>query len=111
MDSDISSRSVDKKIRLGDLRLASVTDTGAAREHAQSWRSDIEDKVDTQTRMDPGASFGLDGGGPVLSAWFAGDCSRFSGRELTQSEECVRADLARKAKVGELGAWGHFRCV
>ena len=69
----------------------------------------MKGKIRTRTRMDPGAPFMVDGGGPVLSAWVAGDCSRISGQALTEAEERNFADLVYKAKVRELEAWGQFK--
>ena len=60
---------------------------------------------DTQTRMDPGVPFVMRRGGPVLSAWVAGEYGRFLGRELTEAETRAHANLASKGKEGELGAW------
>ena len=79
------------------------------KEHAHWRQPEMRAKIDTQSRMDPGAPFMMDGRGPVLSAWVAGERSRILGRELTQSEERIFSGLANKAKVGELGAREHFR--
>ena len=66
-------------------------------------------KIDAQTRMGPGASAIVDGGGPALSAAVAEERNRFSRQESTESEGRTFSDLVRKAKVGELEAWGRFR--
>ena len=65
-------------------------------------------KIDVQTRKYPGASLIMDGGGPVLSAWVAEECSRVLGQKLSEAEERVHADLARKAKERKLEAWEQF---
>ena len=101
MDLDVSSQSVVKKCRMGDLLLSSVADKDVVKGHAQWWRSDMKEKVDAQTRKDPGTSFARDGGGPVLSAWVAAICNRALGQELTEAAERAHADLARKAKGRE----------
>ena len=62
---------MDTKCRLGDLHVAFVMDKDVATGHAQWWRSHMKEKVDTQTRKDPGASFVMHGGEPVLTAWVA----------------------------------------
>ena len=49
------------------------------------------------------------GGGPALSARVAGKCNCFAGKGLTEGEERTIPDVAHKAKVGDLEAWGHFR--
>ena len=64
----------------------------------------MKEKIDTQARMDTGASSVLDSGGPVLSACVAGERNRILGHELTETEERAHAGLAQKAKVRELGA-------
>ena len=79
------------------------------KERAQCWRWCMREKIDTQTREDSGASSGVNGGGPALSAWVAEECNRVSGQELTEAEERVRADLAQRAKERELEAWGRFK--
>ena len=68
-------------------------------------------KIDAQTRMDPGASCIVDGGGPVLSVRVAEECNRISGRELTEVKGRVHADLARRAKARELDLWNQFMVV
>ena len=65
LSSDIHNQPVEKTCRLGDLHLALTKDKDVAKEHSQRWRSDMEEKIDTQTRKDPGASFAMDGGVPV----------------------------------------------
>ena len=40
----------------------------------------------------------------MLSAWVAKECNRALGRELTEVEERVHADLVRKTEVRELDA-------
>ena len=69
----------------------------------------MKEKIDTQTPKDPGASFAMDGVEPVLSAWVAEECNRVSTRKLTEVEERVHADLARKAKERELEARDQFK--
>ena len=64
----VPSQSADKNCQLGDVHLACVTDLDVAKKHAQWWLSDMKGKMDTQTRKDPGASFVMDGGGPVFAA-------------------------------------------
>ena len=89
----LPTQSVAKKGRFGDRHLAFVTDKEAAKAHAQRWRPDMKEKIDTQTRMDPGASLVLGGGGPVLSTCAAEDCDRMLGQELTETEERAHADF------------------
>ena len=55
-------------------------------------------ETDAQSGKDPGAPSVLGRGGPVLSAWVAGECDRVLGRELTGEEERVQTDLVTKAK-------------
>ena len=93
MDSDVPTQAIAKKSRLGDLHRALVMDKEAAKGHAQWWRPEMKGKMDTQTWMDPGASFVLDGGGPVLPAWVSEACARISGRKLTEEGERNFADL------------------
>ena len=69
----------------------------------------MKEKLDAQTRRDPGASFAIDNREPVLSARFAEERSRVSGQELTKVEECAHADHVRKAKTREVGAWERFK--
>ena len=64
----------------------------------------MKDNIDTQTRMDPGASFLVDGGAPVLSARVPEECNRILGQELTEGEGRTFAYLAHTAKVRELDA-------
>ena len=59
-------------------------------------------EIDTRTRMDPGASLALGGGGPVSSAWVAGECNLILWQELAESEVRAHADLALRAKVKDL---------
>ena len=63
MGLDIPTQSEDKKGRLGDPHVALATEKEVAKEHAQWRQSDMKNKIDTQTRMEPGASFVLDAGG------------------------------------------------
>ena len=79
------------------------------KERARQRRTDMKGKIDTQTRMDPGASSVLGGGGPGLSARVAEGRNRISAQELSVSEGRVDADLAKKAKARELGAWGQLK--
>ena len=58
----------------------------------------MREKVDTQTRMDPGASSVLGGGESVLSAWVAEECNRVAGQELTEVEDRVHANFAERRK-------------
>ena len=68
-------------------------------------------KIDVQNRKYPGASLIMDGGGPVLSAWVAHECSRVSGQELTEEAERWHADPAREAKERKLVAWKQFKVL
>ena len=104
MDSDTPTQSADKKGRVGDLRLAFVTDKEVVKGHACWRRWHMKEKIRAQTRMGAGASFALGGGGPVLSGWAAEERTRISGQELTEAEWRVHADLARRAKVREVEA-------
>ena len=52
----------------------------------------------------PGASFAMDGGGPVLAASVAEECNRIFGQDLTEVEERAHANLARKATERALEA-------
>ena len=94
MGSDAPRQSVNKKSRLSDLRPASVSVKEVAKEHAQWWRSDVKGEINSHTRMGPGAPFVLDGEGPVLSEWVAGERTRISGQQLTESEGRAHADLS-----------------
>ena len=85
----------------GDLHLAFLADKEVVKENAQWRHSGAKDKIDTQTRKDPGASFIMDSGGPVLSAWVAGERSRVLGQELSEEAERMHADPARKPEDGE----------
>ena len=67
-DSDIPTQAIDKKSRLGDAHLAFVMDKQVAKEHAQWLQPEMTEKIDTQTRKNPGATFVAGGGGPALSA-------------------------------------------
>ena len=109
MDSNIPALSIGKKSRLGDLHVASVMDEEEVRELARRRRPEIKAKINTQTRVGPGASGIVGGGGPVLPARVAEECSRILGQGVTESEERAFSDLARMAKVRELEAWEHFR--
>ena len=57
-----------------------------------------EGKIDTQTRMDPGASCMLASGGALLSAWVADELNRIPEQGLSEAEERTFADLVCKAK-------------
>ena len=94
---------------MGDLRPAFVTDKEVVRERAKWWQSEMTGKIDTHTRMDPGAPFLVGSGGPALSARAPGARDRISGQELTEEEERNFADLAYKAKARELEAREHFK--
>ena len=109
MDSDIPPQSVRRKSRLGDLHLAFVMDKGAVEGHAQWWNPKMREKIDTQRRMDPGASIMAGGGGPKLSAWVAEERNHISEQESTEREERIFANLAHKAKVRGLDARERFR--
>ena len=109
MGSNVPNQSAEKKSLLGDRHLAFVSDKDVAKGHSQWWRSDITEKIGTQTREDPGASSVMDGAGPVLSARVAGECNRVLGQEFAEVEERVRAGLARRTRVSELGTWGQFK--
>ena len=99
MGSDIPTQSADKNSRLGDNHLAFVMDKDVPKERAQWSRPDMKDKIVTQTRKDPAASFVLDSGGPVLSARAAEERKRILGQGLTEVGGRVRAGLVRKAGV------------
>ena len=77
--SDIPAQSADKKCPVGDLHFAFVADKEVAKEHARRRRSDMRGKIDSQTRKGPGASYIVDGEGPILSPWVAEECNRVSG--------------------------------
>ena len=109
MGPDVPDQSADRTCRSAELHLAVVTDRDAAKEHAQWLRSDMKDKIDTRTREDPGASFVMGGGGPVVSAWVAEACNRISGLKLTEVAGRVRADPAREARGRELEVWEQFK--
>ena len=64
----------------------------------------MKEKIAAQTRMDPGVSLMVDGGGPEPSARAAEESNRISGQEFTEGEECTFSDLAHKAKVRGLEA-------
>ena len=96
---------------MGDLRLAFATDEDVVKGHAQWWRSDTKEKIDTQNRKDLGASFAMGGGGPVLSAWVAEKCNRAPGQELAEAEERVHADLSRETKDGGVEARDRFKVL
>ena len=94
MVSDIPTQSIDEKSRLTDLHLASVGDENVVKEHAQWRQPEMKVKNNTQNRTVSGSSFMADGGGPVLSARVAEECSRISGRALTEGEGRTFADPA-----------------
>ena len=102
MDSETPTQSIDKRSRIGDLHLAFVMGKEVVKEHAQWRQSELEEKIDTQNRLDPGASVFLDGGGPSLSAWVAGARNRILIQESPEGEERTFPDLAKMAKVKEL---------
>ena len=64
-----------------------------------------------QGRKDPGASFVVDGWGPVFSSRVAEECNRVSGQESTEEEERLHADLERTAKERELGFRKQFEVL
>ena len=51
----------------------------------------------------------MDPGGPAFPARVAEERNRVWAQELTEVEERVRAELARKAKGRELEAWGQVK--
>ena len=55
MDMDIPTHSLGRKCRLGDLHLALGADKDGVKEHAKLRRPEMEEKIDTQSRKDPGA--------------------------------------------------------
>ena len=79
------------------------------KEHAQSRQPEMKEKMDTRTRMDPGAPLMVNGGGLALFASVAAECNRISGQELTEEAERNFAGLAHKAKVWESEALAHFK--
>ena len=87
MDSDIPTQQIDKMSRLGELQLALVMDKEVVKEHAQWSQPEMKEKIGTQTRMDPDASFMVDGGGPVLSGRIAEERNRILRQGLTESGE------------------------
>ena len=110
LDSDIPNQSVEKICRLGDCHLAFVTDKDVAKEHARRRRSDMTEKIDTQTRQDRGASFVMDRGGPVLSGQVAEAHTRVFGQELTgggRARAC--GPRAKSKREGIRGMWGNLR--
>ena len=74
-------------------------DKEVVKEHAQWWQPVLNEKIDTQTRKDPGESFFLDGAGPALSAWLlksatvSGDAKRQGKRSV-----CMRTLRERRRK-------------
>ena len=86
-NSDISPQSLGTECRVGDLHLPLVADKEVVKEHAQWWRFERKEKLDTDSGNDPGVSCVLGGGGPALSARVAVDCNRASIRELTEEGE------------------------
>ena len=48
-------------------------------------------------------------GALALSAWVAEECNRVLGRELTEEEERLHADLLNKAKKRELDTLIQFK--
>ena len=57
MDSDTPKQLADKKYRAGDLHPAFVADKEVVKGHAEWRHSDMEEKIDSQTRKVPGARF------------------------------------------------------
>ena len=80
-----------------------------AGEHAQWWRSDKKEKIDSRTRKGPGAPLATYSGGPALSARVAEEPNRVLVKELTSAGERAHAALARKAQERELEPWGQFK--
>ena len=64
----------------------------------------MKGEVDTRPRKDPGASFVLDVGEPVVAAWVGEGCERVSEQELTGEAEGADAGLVMEAKERELDA-------
>ena len=69
----------------------------------------MKERMDTQTRLDPGASVLVDGGGQVLSARLAKERNRILRQESPEGEKRTLSDHVTKAKVKELEAWEYFR--
>ena len=92
---------IEKKSRLRDLHLASVMDKEVLKEHAQWWQPAMREKIDTETRMDPGAPLMVDGGGPWQCAWVAEERNRILGQGVAEGEERTSSDLVQKAEVRE----------
>ena len=109
MDSDIPTQSSEKKSRLGDLHLAFVMNQEVVKERAQWRRPELGEKIETYTRLGPGASVFVGGGRAVLSAWAAEECNRILGQELTEGGKRTFSDLVKTPKARELEAWEHFR--
>ena len=67
-DSDIPTQFLGAECRAGDILSAFVADKEVAEAHVQ-WRdSDLKERIDAQTRKDPGVPFVMDGGGPEMPA-------------------------------------------
>ena len=107
--SDIPTQSIDKKGRLGEPHPAFVTVKGVVKRHTQWRRPEMQENIDTQSQMDPGAAFMLDGGGPALPARVAEECKRILGQELAEEAERHFADLVNKAKAREIEEWEPFK--
>ena len=97
------TQSLGKQCRVRDLRPACAAEKEVVKAHALWWHFEMK-KIEMQSRKDPSASSVIDGGRSVLSAWVAEERNRVMGRELTEAEERVHADLLRMAQVRELEA-------
>ena len=109
IDSAIPTLSVAEKCVVGDLHLAFFVDKEVVKGHAQWWRSEMKEKIDTQTRKGSGAPFLLGDGGPVLSLGVSGECCPGLGQDLTEERERTRVDLVRKADEKGLDVWKHVK--
>ena len=109
MDSDVPTHLLGKRRRVGNPHLAFVAEKEGAMDCAKWQHTKMREKLDTQLRKDPSAPFVNDGRGSVLSASAAEERNRLLRQKLTALAERVRADLARKADVGEWDAWREFK--
>ena len=65
----------------------------------------MTEKIDPQSRKEPGASSVFDSRGPMLSARVAEECNRVLKRELTDGGERAHSDLVKRATVREADEW------